>query len=58
MQLNLMDMVKSGKMSIDEAVNQARSGSEQKQRNLDLEVIYIDQELARKIIAKIELINI
>ncbi|XP_077074982.1 uncharacterized protein LOC143725957 [Siphateles boraxobius] len=37
MQLNLMDMVKSGKMSIDEAVNQARSGSVQKQHNLDLE---------------------
>ncbi|KAK7132681.1 hypothetical protein R3I93_019041 [Phoxinus phoxinus] len=37
MQLNLMGLVKSGKMSIDEAVNQARSGSVQKQRNLDLE---------------------
>ncbi|XP_051736260.1 formin-H [Ctenopharyngodon idella] len=37
MQLNLMDMVKSGKLSIDEAVNQARSGTIQKQRNLDLE---------------------
>lgn len=35
MQLNLMGMVKSGKMSIDEAVNQARSGTVQ--RNLDLE---------------------
>lgn len=40
MQLNLMDMVKSGKLSIDEAVNQARSGTIQKQRNLDLEVQY------------------
>lgn len=40
MQLNLMDMVKSGKLSIDEAVNQARSGTIQMQRNLDLEVQY------------------
>ncbi|XP_005162511.3 uncharacterized protein isoform X2 [Danio rerio] len=37
MQLNIMNLVKSGKMSIDEALNQARSGKMHKQKNFEIE---------------------
>lgn len=40
MQLNVMNWVKSGKMSIDEALIRANNGVLNKQRNFELEVQY------------------
>lgn len=51
MQLNIMNLVKSGKMSIDEALNQARSGKMHKQKNFEIEVKY---ELGLKTHEKIQ----